>query len=79
MRKDLLAVEAGKSVATTVPVAEQTAVMTAVPGAATARKREQPKKNRAWLWVLVIVALLLAGFGAAYALGAFNPRTVAVP
>ena len=80
MRADLLAVESGRPIASTVPAMEQTAVMTAVPGAAAATRRTPPKKkSRAWLWIVLVIALILAGFGAAYALGAFSPRTVAVP
>ncbi|MBI5231656.1 MAG: Stk1 family PASTA domain-containing Ser/Thr kinase [Coriobacteriales bacterium] len=82
MRRDLLAVSAGRPVAATVPKMDQTAVMTAVPTAPTGRgaARQAPpkKKSRWWLWTLLVLALLAGGLAAAWAMGAFEP-SISVP
>jgi len=94
MRRDLQAVAAGR-VPTGVEIAgaaaagaamgagaaaSQTSVMPAVGGPTRASARQAaPKKKPIWPWALVVIALLVAGIGVAWAAGMFAPATVAVP
>ena len=91
MRRDLQAVAQGR-VPTGVEIggaaaagmaagadAGQTSVMPAVGGPTRpAARQAAPKKRPTWPWLLVLVALLVAGFGVAWAAGMFAPATVAV-
>ena len=64
--------------------ADETAVLPAVGGQNGAysqapTRRPAPKTRALWPWLLVVVALLLAGFGVAWAAGIFAPRAINVP
>ncbi|MDR3686740.1 MAG: Stk1 family PASTA domain-containing Ser/Thr kinase [Coriobacteriia bacterium] len=93
MRRDLQAVAQGR-VPTGVEIAgaaaagaamaagadaSQTSVMPTVGGPTRAASRQAaPKKRPMWPWLLVVLALIVAGFGVAWAAGVFAPSTVAV-
>jgi serine/threonine-protein kinase len=60
--------------------ADHTSVMPAVGGPTRAATRQAaPKKRLVWPWLLVVLALIVAGLGIAWAAGRFAPTTVAVP
>jgi len=63
--------------------ADRTSVMPSVGGPngsyGQPPSRKAPKKRPVWPWVLVAIALVAAGLGVAWAMGAFAPATVSVP
>ena len=64
--------------------ADETAVLPAVGGQSgayerTPGRRPAPKSRALWPWLLVVGALIIAGFGVAWAAGVFAPKTVSVP
>ena len=64
--------------------ADETAVLPTVGGqdgglARTPGRRPAPKSRALWPWLLVVGALIIAGFGVAWAAGVFAPKTVSVP
>jgi eukaryotic-like serine/threonine-protein kinase len=90
MRKDLLAVVrgqepaaiAGLAAASSAHRADETAVLPAVSNgnsASYSQSRKPAKGRPVWPWVLVAIAIVLAGFGIAYAAGIIGNRGVNVP
>lgn len=79
MRADLKRVLAGGSVEAPAAAPDETSVLPAVEGAG-ARVRPVPEKRNPWPWIIGIAALLIAGLGIAWALGAFaKTEMVTVP
>jgi serine/threonine-protein kinase len=77
MRADLQRAQSGETVTSVLPAAtaagyDQTSVMPAVAD-------EPGKKSRAWVWILVALALVAAGLLGAWALGYFDEARVTVP
>jgi len=65
---------------------DRTSVLPAVERSASSRPIGAPqvqpmpeRRNKAWAWVALAVALLVVGLSAAYALGAFGGRGIVVP
>ena len=95
MRKDLLEVAAGNAplnagmvasvagAAAAGAMADETAVLPMVGGPGGAQvpptRRPTQKKRALWPWLLVVGALIVAGIGVAWAMGAFAPKSVGVP
>jgi beta-lactam-binding protein with PASTA domain len=84
MKSELERVVSGRPVATAAPRVDDTYVMPAVVSSETAPRRVSaggpPDRKRVspWVWVLVAIALVAAGVGAAWALGLFG-TSIAVP
>jgi serine/threonine-protein kinase len=77
MRADLQRAQAGETVTSVLPAAaavgyDQTSVMPAV-------EDEPQKRSRAWVWILVVLAILAAGLLGAWAFGLFDEAQVTVP
>ena len=87
MRRDLLRVAQGQpvqaaGVAAVAGRMDETAVMRPVGGPSdeyTPTRRPAPKKKPVWPWILLAVALVLAGLGAAWGMGLLGTQTSPIP